>query len=52
MPFTRALVVIAPPIFVSADAGEDELEAKRDELQRALDSISERGDEWRARIQK
>ncbi|HEY0324252.1 MAG TPA: lysophospholipid acyltransferase family protein [Pyrinomonadaceae bacterium] len=51
-PFTRALVVIAPPIFVSADADEDELEAKRDELQRELDRISERGEAWRAQIQK
>lgn len=52
MPFTRALVVIAPPIFVSAGADEQELEARRDELQRELDRISERGEEWRGQIQK
>jgi lysophospholipid acyltransferase (LPLAT)-like uncharacterized protein len=51
-PFSRALVVIAPPIFVPADAGEDELEAKRDELQRVLDRINERGEEWRRQVQK
>jgi lysophospholipid acyltransferase (LPLAT)-like uncharacterized protein len=52
MPFSRALVVIAPPIFVPADAGEDELNARRDELQQALDRINERGEEWREEIQK
>jgi lysophospholipid acyltransferase (LPLAT)-like uncharacterized protein len=48
-PFTRSLVVIAPPIWVPADADEDTLEAKRDELQKALDEINRRGDEWRER---
>jgi lysophospholipid acyltransferase (LPLAT)-like uncharacterized protein len=38
-PFTRARVVIAPPIRVPPDAGEAALEAKRDELQRALDAL-------------
>lgn len=52
MPFTRARVIIAQPIFVPADAETDELEAKREELQRALDEITSRGDEWRAQIQK
>jgi lysophospholipid acyltransferase (LPLAT)-like uncharacterized protein len=47
-PFTRAQVDIAAPIFVSADADDDELNAKRDELQRALDEITRRGVEWRA----
>jgi lysophospholipid acyltransferase (LPLAT)-like uncharacterized protein len=51
-PFSRALVVIAPPIFVPADAGEEELEARREELQRELDRINERGEEWRAQIRK
>ncbi|MGH9941298.1 MAG: lysophospholipid acyltransferase family protein [Pyrinomonadaceae bacterium] len=39
-PFTRARVRIAPPIRVPADADDATLEAKRDELQRALDEIS------------
>jgi lysophospholipid acyltransferase (LPLAT)-like uncharacterized protein len=47
-PFARARVDIGHPIYVSADAGEEELKAKRDELQRALDEITRRGDEWRS----
>ena len=49
-PFTRALVVIAPPIYVAPDADDAELEAKRDELQRALEELNQRGEEWRAAI--
>jgi len=41
-PFTRALVAIAAPIFVRADADETELNAKRDELQGALDELDQR----------
>lgn len=48
-PFTRALVGIAPPILVPPGADEDELQAKRNELQRALDELNQRGEEWRAR---
>ncbi|MDQ1638153.1 MAG: hypothetical protein QOF62_1492 [Pyrinomonadaceae bacterium] len=45
-PFSRACVTIAPPIFVPADADETTLNAKRDELQRALDVIN--GKDWAA----
>ena len=48
-PFTRALVHIAPPIYVPPDADDAALEAKRDELQEALDEINRRSDEWRAK---
>src|SRR5882762_1093879 len=41
-PFTRAQVKISAPIYVRADADENELEAKRDELQRALDELDQR----------
>ena len=41
-PFTRARVLIAPPIYVAPDADESTLEAKRDELQRALDELDSR----------
>lgn len=41
-PFTHARVGIAPPIFVPPDAGDDELEAKRNELQQALDELNQR----------
>ena len=47
-PFTRALTQIAEPIFVPSDADEDTLNAKRDELQRALDDLTRKGEEWRA----
>ena len=41
LPFTRARVLIAPPLYVPADADEDTLNAKRDELQRALDELND-----------
>ncbi|MFN2510698.1 MAG: lysophospholipid acyltransferase family protein [Pyrinomonadaceae bacterium] len=47
-PFARARIEIAPPIHVPAEADEASLFAKREELQRALDEITRRGDQWRA----
>lgn len=46
LPFTRARLEIAAPILVSADADEEELANKRDELQAVLDEIDRRGREW------
>jgi len=46
-PFTKALVRIAPPIFVAADADETTLAEKRAELQQSLDELNRRGQEWR-----
>jgi len=46
-PFTRACVIIAPPIYVARDADDKALEARRAELQAALDEINQRGEEWR-----
>src|SRR5438309_8960658 len=46
-PFTRARVYIAPPIYVPPDADEQQLKAKRAQLQAALDDIDQRGEEWR-----
>ncbi len=46
-PFTRARMSIAPPIYVPSDAADEVLEAKRDELQRALDQMNQQGEEWR-----
>jgi lysophospholipid acyltransferase (LPLAT)-like uncharacterized protein len=43
-PFTRAQVKIAAPIFVRPDADETELNSKRDELQRALEDLDQRGE--------
>lgn len=47
--FTRATVLIAPPINVPADADEAQLIAKRDELQASLDELDRRGREKYAR---
>lgn len=49
-PFTRARVIIAPPIYVAADVTDDALNAKRDELQRALEALAQEGEHWRASI--
>lgn len=46
-PFTRVLVSIAEPIYVPANANDDALETKRDELQQALDELTEHGEAWR-----
>ena len=39
IPFTRATVKIAPPIYVPKDADDEMLRVKRDELQRSLDAL-------------
>ena len=49
-PFTRGRVFVAPPIYVAADANENELNAKRDELQTTLDELNRKTDEWRASL--
>jgi lysophospholipid acyltransferase (LPLAT)-like uncharacterized protein len=48
-PFTRALARIAPPIWVPADADQNMLRAKRDELQRALDQINSEAAKMRSK---
>lgn len=45
-PFQTARVDIAPPIYVPADASDEILSSKRDELQQALDQLNQRGEEW------
>jgi lysophospholipid acyltransferase (LPLAT)-like uncharacterized protein len=40
VPFTRAKLIIAPPIWVDQHSDEFTLQAKRDELQQALDVIT------------
>jgi len=49
-PFTHARVIIAPPINVASDADNDELAAKRNELQQSLDASNKRGEAWRANL--
>jgi lysophospholipid acyltransferase (LPLAT)-like uncharacterized protein len=46
-PFTHTRVIIAPPIYVAANADEETLSQKRNELQQALDEVNRRGEEWR-----
>ena len=50
LPFSRARLKIAPPIYVPADTNDEGLEAKRNELQAALDTINRRGEAWRTRV--
>ncbi|MGH9407452.1 MAG: lysophospholipid acyltransferase family protein [Terriglobia bacterium] len=45
-PFTTAALLIAPPIFVPADADDAAQAAKLHEVQRALDELRQRGQEW------
>lgn len=47
-PFSRAKLEIAEPIFVPPDADEALMEAKRCEMQSALDKLECRGQVWRA----
>lgn len=46
-PFSQIRIIIAPPIYVSQDAGDAELENSRAELQKSLDELVERGEQWR-----
>jgi lysophospholipid acyltransferase (LPLAT)-like uncharacterized protein len=45
--FSRARVFYGEPVYVAKDAGDDEIEMKRAELQAKLDELSKRGQEWR-----
>ena len=49
-PFSRAKVFIAEPISVAKDADENEIENKREELQRKLDELVKLGKQWRESI--
>jgi lysophospholipid acyltransferase (LPLAT)-like uncharacterized protein len=46
-PFTRAAVLIAPPIFVASDAGDQEQARKLAEVQAALDDLAAQAEAWR-----
>jgi lysophospholipid acyltransferase (LPLAT)-like uncharacterized protein len=46
LPFTRARVDIATPVYVPGAFDDEGLEAKREELQAALDEINRRGENW------
>ncbi|MBA3632775.1 MAG: lysophospholipid acyltransferase family protein [Acidobacteria bacterium] len=46
-PFTRAKVFIAEPIYVAKNADDEEVENKRQELQKKLDQTTTLGKQWR-----
>jgi lysophospholipid acyltransferase (LPLAT)-like uncharacterized protein len=48
LPFTRALLEIAPPVYVPTDADDATLRAKLIELQSKMDELNRHGEEWRA----
>ena len=46
MPFARALMLFAPPIYVPADADQEMLEAKHAEMQRELERVRDIAEGW------
>ena len=46
-PFTRAKLFIAEPVEVERDADEERIESKRTELQKKLDELTAKGEQWR-----
>ncbi len=46
-PFTRVKIIIGKPIYVNADADEENLESIRNVLQKSLDELVVRGQQWR-----
>lgn len=45
-PFSRVVVVVAPPMEVSADADAAEIERKHAELQKSLERVRDRAESW------
>jgi lysophospholipid acyltransferase (LPLAT)-like uncharacterized protein len=45
-PFTRAVLVIAPPIDVPQDAGREQLEQKHQEVQKTLELVRNLAESW------
>lgn len=46
-PFTRAVILIAEPIYVPRDAAGEEIRSKQIQLQAALDHLRAEGEAWR-----
>lgn len=46
LPFSRARLEIAPPIYVAPDTTDDALNARRDEVQASLDALDQTGQAW------
>lgn len=49
LPFTRALTLIAEPIYVARDSSDEDVAASQAALQSALDRLRAEGEEWRRR---
>lgn len=47
LPFTRALTLIAEPIYVARDSSDEEVAASQAALQTALDRLRSEGEAWR-----
>jgi lysophospholipid acyltransferase (LPLAT)-like uncharacterized protein len=45
-PFTRAVMFVAPPIFVPPDAGSDVMHEKQAEIQAALERVRDLAESW------
>jgi lysophospholipid acyltransferase (LPLAT)-like uncharacterized protein len=45
-PFSRAVLLCGEPIYVDANASEEQIEAAEKEVQRSLDALVIRGDSW------
>jgi lysophospholipid acyltransferase (LPLAT)-like uncharacterized protein len=45
-PFTRAVLVFAPALYVSKDAGHDGFEAKHQEMQKTLERLRDVAENW------
>jgi len=45
-PFSRCVMMFHPPIYVAAEAGREELEAKHAEMQRALERVRDAAQGW------
>jgi lysophospholipid acyltransferase (LPLAT)-like uncharacterized protein len=45
-PFTRAVILIGSPVYVKANATREEIQAVEAKIQRSLDELRERGDQW------
>jgi lysophospholipid acyltransferase (LPLAT)-like uncharacterized protein len=46
LPFTTAIVLIGPPIWVPSDATEDQIQGFHQKMQGLLDDLRIRGDAW------
>jgi lysophospholipid acyltransferase (LPLAT)-like uncharacterized protein len=46
MPFTKAVLLQAPPINVPPDSSEEQLRALHERMQQVLDELRHRGDAW------